>query len=88
MADPETITIPLRLPSDEAYALAQLERVHAGLARARADGKTLGRPRLDTATETAIRKALKKGGKGMRKIAVELGVATGTVQRIKAELAA
>jgi len=64
------------------------ERVRAGLARAKDEGKTLGRPRIDAATETTIRKALEKGDKGMRKIAVELGVATGTVQRIKAELAA
>jgi DNA invertase Pin-like site-specific DNA recombinase len=64
------------------------ERVRAGLARARDEGKTLGRPRIDGEVETAIRKALAKGDKGMRKIAVELGVATGTVQRIKGEMAA
>jgi len=64
------------------------ERVRAGLARAKDEGKTLGRPRIDADLETAIRKALKKGDKGMRKIAVDHGVATGTVQRIKAELAA
>src|SRR6202451_1524481 len=63
------------------------ERVNAGLDRARAQGKTLGRPRLDGNTEKAIRKALQKGDTGMRKIAVKVGVATGTVQRIKAELA-
>jgi DNA invertase Pin-like site-specific DNA recombinase len=63
------------------------ERVNAGLARAREQGKTLGRPRLDGNTEKAIRKALQKGDIGMRKIAVKFGVATGTVQRIKAELA-
>jgi DNA invertase Pin-like site-specific DNA recombinase len=64
------------------------ERVNAGLARARAQGKTLGRPRLDNATETAIRKALKKGDTGIRKIAEQFQVGTGTVQRIKADLAA
>jgi len=63
------------------------KRVRAGLARARDEGKTLGRPKIDPATETAIRKALKRGDKGMRKIAVELGVATGTVPRVKADLA-
>jgi hypothetical protein len=47
-------------------ALAEFERamickhVKAGLDRARAQGKTLGRPRIDDATETAIRGALKK----------------------------
>jgi DNA invertase Pin-like site-specific DNA recombinase len=64
------------------------ERVNAGLARARAQGKTLGRPRLDSGTEKAIQKALQKGDTGMRKIAVKFGVATGTVQRINAELVA
>jgi hypothetical protein len=38
-------------------------------------------------TEAAIRKALKKGDTGIRKIATTLGVGTGTVQRIKAEMA-
>jgi DNA invertase Pin-like site-specific DNA recombinase len=64
------------------------ERVNAGLARAREQGKTLGRPRLDRNTEKAIRKALRKGGTGMRKIDIKFEVATGTVQRIKAELVA
>lgn len=59
------------------------ERVNAGLARARAEGKTLGRPRLDTKTERRIANALKKGDRGMRKIATDLGVGVGTVQRIK-----
>ena len=63
------------------------ERINAGLARARAEGKTLGCSHTDTATETAIRKALEKGEAGMQKIAVRFGVGTGTVQRIKAELA-
>ena len=39
-------------------------------------------------TEAAIRKALKKGDSGIRKIAPILGVGTGTVQRIKAEMSA
>jgi DNA invertase Pin-like site-specific DNA recombinase len=60
------------------------ERVRAGLARAKAAGKKFGRPRLDCAIEARIRKALQKGDLGMRKIAVEFGVGTGTVQRIRA----
>jgi DNA invertase Pin-like site-specific DNA recombinase len=64
------------------------ERVNAGLARARADGTPLGRPRIDAATETAIRKALQKGDMGMHKIAISFKVGTGTVQRIAAALAA
>lgn len=59
------------------------ERVNAGLARAKAEGKVLGRPRLDAKTEAAIAKALKAGGVGIRKLAVLHGVGTGTVQRIK-----
>jgi len=62
------------------------ERVRAGLARARDEGKILGRPKIDAGIETAIRKALKKGDRGMRKIAADLNVGVGTVQRIKAEL--
>ena len=64
------------------------ERVKAGLDRARAQGKRLGRPTIDARTETAIRKALRKGDAGIRKIATKLGVGTGTVQKIKAEMAA
>jgi DNA invertase Pin-like site-specific DNA recombinase len=64
------------------------ERVRAGLARVKAEGKTLGRPRIEAGMEAAIRTALQKGDIGMRKIAVKLGVATGTVQRVKAEMAA
>jgi DNA invertase Pin-like site-specific DNA recombinase len=60
----------------------------SGLARAREkgteSGKPFGRPKTNTATEDAIRSALASGGKGIRKIAAELGVGTGTVQRIKA----
>jgi DNA invertase Pin-like site-specific DNA recombinase len=63
------------------------ERVNSGLARAVASGKTLARPRTDKATEAAIRAALKAGDAGMHKIAAAFGVGTGTVQRIKAEMA-
>jgi DNA invertase Pin-like site-specific DNA recombinase len=63
------------------------ERVRAGLRRARAEGKTLGRPRLDATKETAIRKALRKGDRGIRRIAADFGVGVGTVQRVKAALA-
>jgi len=62
------------------------ERVNAGLARAKAQGKTLGRPKSDR--EEAVRAALAAGGKGIRKIASEVGVGVSVVQRIKAEIAA
>jgi len=64
------------------------ERVRAGLDRARAQGKTLGRPRTDAKTEAAIRKALKRGDSGIRKIAAKLNVGVGTVQRVKAAMPA
>jgi hypothetical protein len=38
--------------------------------------------------EQAIRAALAKGDEGMHKIAARFGVGTGTVQRIRAEMAA
>jgi DNA invertase Pin-like site-specific DNA recombinase len=65
------------------------ERVRAGLARARSEGKHLGRPRINGATENAIRAALKqKDRTGVRQIAASLGVSAGTVQRISRELRA
>jgi DNA invertase Pin-like site-specific DNA recombinase len=65
-----------------------VQRVNAGLARAKAKGVTLGRPRIDEKTEEAIRKALAKGDKGKHKLAAEFGVGSGTVARIKAEMEA
>jgi DNA invertase Pin-like site-specific DNA recombinase len=63
-------------------------RVHAGLKRARKEGKRLGRPPIDPAIERKIKAALDKGDDGMLKIAARYGVGSGTVQRIKAEMAA
>jgi DNA invertase Pin-like site-specific DNA recombinase len=63
------------------------QRIHAGLSRAKKAGKVLGRPRMDPATKEAIRLAIKEGGRGVHKIAKELGVGVGTVQRVKADLA-
>ena len=62
------------------------ERVRAGLARARAQGKRLGRPRIDAKLERRFRDALAKGDRGILKIAADLGVGSGTVQRIKTAL--
>ena len=63
------------------------ERVRAGLARAVAEDTKLGRPKIDAITEKAIHDALQKGDAGMHKIAARFGVGTGTVQRIKEEMA-
>jgi DNA invertase Pin-like site-specific DNA recombinase len=65
------------------------ERVRAGLARAKAEGKRLGRPKANGDVERAIQAALKaKDRPGLRQIAVQCGVSTGTVQRIARELRA
>ncbi len=61
------------------------ERVRAGLARAVAQGVTLGRPKVAPEVEAQIKAAL-KDGTGIRKVAREIGVGTGTVQRVAAEL--
>ena len=64
------------------------ERVRAGLQRAVAQGRRLGRPPLDGDKERAIRTALRKGKVSVRRIAAEMGVGSSTVQRIKAEMTA
>lgn len=64
------------------------ERVNAGLARAKAQGKQLGRKRIAAKVEKAIRADLEAGGAGVQKLAKRHGVGTGTVQRIKAEMVA
>src|SRR2546421_7780586 len=58
------------------------ERVRAGLARARSEGKRLGRPPIPAEMQKAIREALNKPGRteGVRKIAARFGVDPGTVQ--------
>lgn len=60
------------------------ERVKAGLKRARAAGKTLGRPTVGPAVEANVR-ALRVQGKGMNAIARAVGCGVGTVQRIVAQ---
>lgn len=57
------------------------ERVKAGLDRARTQGKTLGRPRTPEVVEDKIRNERRKG-KGIKKIARELGIGVSTVQRV------
>jgi DNA invertase Pin-like site-specific DNA recombinase len=62
------------------------QRVHAGLKRAVEAGKRLGRPRIDPALERRIQNQL-QAGKGMLSIAKDVGVGSGTVQRIAREMA-
>src|SRR5580692_11639426 len=54
------------------------ERVNAGLARAKAKGVTLGRPRIDPQVEKRI-KQLRAKGDGILKIGRKLGVGTSVV---------
>lgn len=54
-------------------------RVKSGLARAREQGKVLGRPRTTETTKEAIIQA-RREGKGIRKIASELRVGVGTIR--------
>ncbi|HZS85294.1 MAG TPA: recombinase family protein [Stellaceae bacterium] len=62
-----------------------VERVKAGLARARSQGKRLGRPRIPAAKESAIAGALRRK-MGVLKAARTFGVGVSAVQRIKASL--
>ena len=50
---------------------------------ARAKGVKLGRRPIDAKKEKAIAAALKEGGRGIKRIARDLGVGVGTVQRVK-----
>jgi len=60
------------------------ERTRAGLARARAQGKHLGRPPLDKRVTAAVRQSLARGV-SIRKAAVLHGIAVSSVQRVKAQ---
>ncbi len=62
------------------------ERVKAGLARAKTQGKKLGRPRVPAYIERKVHAGRIKG-MGMKAIARELQIGTGTVQRILGESA-
>jgi DNA invertase Pin-like site-specific DNA recombinase len=64
-----------------------VERVKSGLARARSQGKRLGRPPLLPDKERAVRRLLSKGT-GILKAARTAGVGVSAVQRIKATMRA
>jgi len=57
------------------------ERVKAGLARTKAKGTTLGRPKVSMEREAQILE-LRDQGKGMLAIGKKLGIGTSTVQRV------
>ena len=62
------------------------ERVKAGLARAKSQRKTLGRPKVNRNAEEAVLSARAKGI-GKRKISKQLGIGVSTVNRILNEAA-
>jgi DNA invertase Pin-like site-specific DNA recombinase len=62
------------------------QRIHAGLSRAKAQGKRLGRPKVPSAVERQVQRHLAKGG-GILRVAKDLGLGTGTVHRIKRAMA-
>ena len=62
------------------------ERVKAGLNRAKAQGKTLGRPKVTGKVEQDVL-AARADGTGKRKIARQLGIGVSTVNRIILEAA-
>jgi DNA invertase Pin-like site-specific DNA recombinase len=61
------------------------QRINAGLKRAVEQGKQLGRPRIPPEVEKQIQDLLRTK-KGMLAIAKEVGVGSGTVQRIAREM--
>jgi DNA invertase Pin-like site-specific DNA recombinase len=61
------------------------ERINAGIARARAAGKHLGRPRISEKLEKRIQDRL-RAGMGIIKVAREVGAGVGTVARVKQEM--
>ena len=62
------------------------EHVNAGLKRAKAQGKKLGRPRTSSQIEAKI-KDRREIGAGILRIAKELRVGTSAVQRVAKEMA-
>jgi DNA invertase Pin-like site-specific DNA recombinase len=66
------------------------ERVMAGLARARREGIALGRKPLEETNAAKVKaiRAMRAQGKGIRRIAADLGVGVGTVLRITGPFAA
>lgn len=64
-----------------------VERVKAGLSRARSQGKRLGRPSLSAEKEDAVRRLLSSGA-GIVKAAKLAGVGVSAVQRIKSVIEA
>ena len=63
------------------------ERVRARLDRAKAKGKTLGRPKVSNGLEQAIRRS-REQGTGIKRTAKQLGTSVSVVQRVDREMKA
>jgi len=63
------------------------QRVHAGLTRARAQDKVLGRPKVDGKKAAAIRRSLEQGV-GIKRTAKDVGCGIATVYRVRGEASA
>ena len=61
-------------------------RIHAGLRRAVANGRTLGRPLNDPDAVAKARDELARGI-GINRVAKLVGLSNGTVERIKGDMA-
>ena len=57
------------------------ERIKSGLARAKAEGRRLGRPKVGPDVEAAILRE-RANGKGMRRVAKDLKIGVSVVQRV------
>jgi len=60
-----------------------IERTQAGLRRAKADGKTLGRPQALTAAQQASIRAARAAGISLGALAKEHGVSRAAIQRVE-----
>lgn len=60
-----------------------IERTQAGLSRAKAQGKTLGRPQSLTAAEQADILAARKSGASLGVLATKYGVSRAAIQRVE-----
>lgn len=60
-----------------------IERTQAGLSRARAEGKALGRPSALTVGQQQAIRAARTGGLSLGALAKEYGVSRATIQRVE-----
>jgi hypothetical protein len=87
-ADRDFHTEAAKLLRDLANRRAKHGRnIAAALAKRKAQGKPLGRSRIDPTIEEAIKTSRRAAGKGIHAMARGHGFGSGTVQRVKDEMA-